>query len=316
MVQKRKFFNQYNSVYFIVLLLGLSAFLYQPSFFKLNNINMILRQASALGILTMGHLFVISTGCVDLSLTATMQLSIAIFMIFVKFYGPEWLLVGFLVSFLAALLIGILNGVIVPVYNVQPFLITLFMGAILIGIRSVAFGATPLGVPPESLVRFIKGGPGAIISNAVFILIAVVILVYFVFENTVYGRRVMMVGTNRIAAKFSGVNVNQTIIIAYCISALSAVLAGIVATGYLGFADQTTIGNGMEMDSMVAAVLGGNFLSGGRASVSGAIGGVLAMTLILNFVVLFGFDIRFQYVLKGLIFIAVVFLSSRTKKSG
>jgi len=64
----------------------------------------------------------------------------------------------------------------------------------------------------------------------------------------------------------------------------------------------------------VAAVLGGNYLSGGRASVSGAIGGVLAMSLILNIVVLFGLDIRFQYVLKGLILIAVVYVSARTRK--
>lgn len=307
--------TQYNSVYLVLVILVLSALVYRPSFFRLDNVNMILRQASALGILTMGHLFVISAGCVDLSVAAIMQMSIAVFMVSVRMMGEEWLLVGILISLVVALAIGLLNGVIVARWKVQPFLATLFMGAILIGIRNLAFGTTPLGVPPAPLVFAIKGTSETIISNSIFMFLFVALITYIIINHTVFGRRIMMVGTNKIAAAFSGIRVNRTIITAYCISAISAVFAGIVATGYLGFADQTTIGNGMEMDSMVAAVLGGNYLSGGRASVGGAIGGVLAMSLILNIVVLFGLDIRFQYVLKGLILIAVVYVSARTKNS-
>jgi ribose transport system permease protein len=305
--------SQYNSVYLVLFALVLSALIYRPSFFKVDNVNMILRQASALGILTMGHLFVISCGCVDLSVAAIMQMSIAVFMVVVRSMGEEWLLLGILISLAVALIIGLINGMIVAVWKVQPFLATLFMGAILIGIRNLAFGSTPLGVPPPILDTIVKGTLVPVISNCIFIFLLVALIAYIVINKTVFGRRIMMVGTNRIAANFSGIRVNRTIIIAYCISAISAVFAGIVATGYLGFADQTTIGNGMEINSMVAAVLGGNFLSGGRASVSGAIGGVLAISLILNIVVLFGLDIRLQYVLKGLILITVVYLSSRTK---
>jgi ribose/xylose/arabinose/galactoside ABC-type transport system permease subunit len=307
--------TQYNSVFVVLIILVVSALLYRPSFFRLDNVNMILRQASALGILTMGHLFVISTGCVDLSVAAIMQMSIAVFMVSVRTMGNEWLFVGILISLAVALVIGVINGLIIARWNVQPFLATLFMGAILIGIRNLAFGTTPLGVPPAPLVAAIKGNAQTVISNCIFMFLLVALIAHIVINHTVFGRRVMMVGTNRIAATFSGIRVDRTIITAYCISAISAVFAGIVATGYLGFADQTTIGNGMEMDSMVAAVLGGNYLSGGRASVSGAIGGVLAMSLILNIVVLFGLDIRFQYVLKGLILIAVVYVSARSKSA-
>ena len=307
--------TQYNSVYLVLVVLVISALIYRPSFFRLDNVNMILRQASALGILTMGHLFVISAGCVDLSVAAIMQMSIAVFMVSVRTMGDEWLFLGILISLVVALIIGLINGLIIARWNVQPFLATLFMGAILIGIRNLAFGTTPLGVPPAPLVAAVKGNAQTVISNCIFMFLLVALIAYIIINHTVFGRRIMMVGTNKVAATFSGIRVNRTIITAYCISAISAVFAGIVATGYLGFADQTTVGNGMELDSLVAAVLGGNYLSGGRASVSGAIGGVLAMSLILNIVVLFGLDIRFQYVLKGLILIAVVYVSARTKNS-
>lgn len=310
-MEKRKILTQYNSVFLILLAVCLCAVIYKPTFFELDNVNLILRQASALGILVMGQIFVISTGCVDLSVVSIMQISISIFMMTVKNYGAAMLFPGILLAIAAGIFIGFINGVIVARWNVQPFLSTLFIGAILGGIREVFSGVTPLGVPPQILMDIVKGG--TYISYSIFWFAAAAIIAYIVINRTIYGRQVMMVGTNRSAALFSGVKVDRTIIIAYCISGLSAVLAGVVATGYLGFADQTSIGSGMEMNALVAAVLGGNFLSGGRGSVSGAIGGVLTITLIINIVILFGLPVEYQYVLKGLILLAVVFMAARSK---
>ncbi len=311
-MSKRRILTQYNSVYLILLIICISALIYRPSFFSYDNVNLILRQASALGILTLGHIFVISCGCVDLSVVATMQMSIAIFMLVVRAFGEQFLLVGIICSLLVALFIGAVNGAVVAYCNVQPFLATLFIGTILGGVRKVFSGVTPLGTPPAVLTNAVKGGE--YISYCVLWFAAAAAVAYLVLNKTVFGRKITMVGTNAQAALFSGVHVKRTIFTAYCISALTAVAAAIVATGYLGFADQTTIGDGMEMDSLVAAVLGGNYLSGGRASVSGAIGGVLAMTLMKNIVILFGLTVEYQYVLKGLVLIAVVFMAARSKK--
>lgn len=305
----RKVLTQYNSVYLILAVVCCCALIYQPSFFEYDNINMILRQAAALGILTIGHIFVISCACVDLSAAAVMQMSIAVFMMVVRSFGEGALLAGIFASLLAALLIGLANGILVAVFHVQSFLSTLFVGVILVGLRNIFCGSTPLGVPPEILISVVKGN-GAV-SNCIVIFLLTALLGYFILQRTVFGRQVMMVGTNRTAAAFSGTKVNRTVIVCYCVSAVCALVAGIVATGYLGFADQTTIGSGMEMDSLVAAVLGGNLLSGGRASVSGAVGGVLTMTLLLNIVVLFGLRIEYQYILKGVILLCVVFASAK-----
>lgn len=303
--------TQYNSVYLILVVILAGAAIYKPSFFSAENVNLILRQTSALGILVMGQIFVISSGRIDLSVVAIMQLSIAIFMMVVKLYGEGAFLAGLLLAALISILVGALNGVIVARWKVQPFLSTLFVAAILGGVRELFSGVTPLGVPPRVLMQIVRGG--RYLSNAVIFLALAVLIAYLVMNKTVYGRHIMMIGTNETAAHFSSTRVERTVIIAYCISGLSAVLAAIVATGYLGFADQTSIGNGMEMNALVAAVLGGNFLSGGRASVSGAVGGALTMTLIINIVILFGLPVQYQYVLKGVILLAVVYMGARSR---
>lgn len=310
---KRKILTQYNSVYIILLAVCLCALIYRPSFFSFDNTNLILRQASALGILTMGQIFVIACGCVDLSVVAIMQLSISVFMMVVKAFGESMLFLGIILALVVGVLIGLFNGIVIARWKVQSFLSTMFIGAILVGIREVVSGVTPLGVPPQALMNVVKGG--SLVSYCIFWFAAAAVVAYFLINRTTYGRHVMMVGTNRDAALFSGVRVERTVIIAYCISGISAVLAAVVATGYLGFADQTSIGNGMEMDALVAAVLGGNFLSGGRASVSGAVGGVLTMTLIINIVILFGLPVEYQHVLKGIILLAVVYTAARSKRS-
>lgn len=310
---RRKILDQHNGVWLILVAVCLSALIYKPSFFQYDNINMILRQAAALGILTLGHIFVISCGCVDLSLAALMQMSIAVVMMIVRAYGEVALLPALCLGLAVILLVGVLNGILVAVFNVQSFLSTLFIGVVLVGLRNVLCGSTPLGVPPAALISFVKGS--GMISNCIYIFLLVAVAAYIVLHRTVFGRRVMMVGVNSTAATFSGTKVRRTIILCYCISAFAAFLAGMVAMGYLGFADQTSIGDGMEMDSMVAAVLGGNLLSGGKASVGGAIGGVITMTLMLNIVVLFGLNVEYKYILKGIILLAVVLTSAKLQKT-
>ena len=310
---KRKIITQYNSVFFILFIVCVSALIYRPTFFSFDNINLFLRQSSALGILVMGQLFVIASGCIDLSVVSIMQISIAIFMLFIRTFGEQTIFAGILLATVVCLFIGFLNGVIVARWNVQPFLSTLFMGMIINGVREAFSGVTPLGVPPQILITIVKGGE--LIPYCLFWFAAATIIAYIVMHKTVYGRHIMMVGTNRNAALFSGVRVDRTIIIAYCISGFSSVIAAIVATGYLGFANQTSIGSGMEMNALVAAVLGGNFLSGGRASISGAVGGVLTLTIIFNIVILFGLSVEYQHVLKGFILLSVVFMAARSKSA-
>lgn len=304
-MRTRRLITQYNSVYLILFIICVAAFINNRNFFAFDNVNTMLRQGSSLGVVTMGTIFVIATGCVDLSVAAILQMSIGIFMLFVKRLGEGALLYGILASLAFGVAIGLVNGIIVTRYKVQSFLATLFIAAILGGVMRLVMGVTPMGVPPAMLVNTIKGSRIGEMSNSVLIFIVVAIIALVLLRKTVWGRKVELIGLNLTAAHFAGVDVERTITITFGLNGVLAAIAGIMSAGYIGFADQMTLGSGMEMDALVAAVLGGNFLGGGKASVIGAVGGALAITLIINIVILFGLDIRFQYIVKGVLLLSV-----------
>lgn len=309
-MRTRRLITQYNSVYLILVLVSAAAFIYNRSFFAFDNVNTMLRQASALGVVTMGSIFVIATGGVDLSVAAIFQMSIGIFMIFVKRLGAGALVYGLLASLAFGVAIGVANGIIVTRYRVQSFLATLFTAAILGGVMRLVVGVTPLGVPPAALVGSIKGSLIGDLSNSVFIFIVVALAAFAILRTTVWGRKVELIGLNPTASRFAGVDVNRVVTISFGFNGFLAALAGIMAAGAMGFADQMTLGSGIEMDALVASVLGGNFLGGGKASVPGAVGGALAITLIINIVILFGFDIRYQFIVKGVLLLSVTWAAA------
>lgn len=309
-MRTRRLIHQHNSVFLILVLICAAALVYKPTFFALGNVNTMLKQASALGIVTMSTIFVVATGCVDLSAAAILQMSVGIFMLFVKRYGDGALPYGILVSLAFGIAIGWVNGVVVTRYRVQSFISTLFTAAILGGLMRLVVGMNPMGVPPQTLMNAVNGTLVPGISNSVVMFAVAAVVAYWLLRYTVWGRKVELIGLNPLAAHFSGVSVEGITTIAFVFNGLLAALAGIISAGYVGFADQTTLGNGIELDALVAAVLGGNFLGGGKASVPGAVGGAVALTLIVNIVILFGLDIRYQYVVKGVLLLAVTFAAA------
>jgi ribose/xylose/arabinose/galactoside ABC-type transport system permease subunit len=300
--------NQHNSVYLIMFVVCLATWLYKPLFLNSDSILSMLRQASALGVLTAGQLFVIIAGGVDLSVAATMQMAIVIYTKGFNLYGAWGLAGGIGLALLVGAAMGIVNGVIVTKFRVQPFLATLFTGSILTGIRQIVTGISSAGVIPDA-IRFLGRDTTAFVPNAVLIFFIVTVICLVIFNRTVFGRQLVAVGTNKRAAIFSGINADLTVIKSYCACGILAVLASMLLSGYTGYADMW-LGSGFEFSCLVAAVIGGNYLGGGRGSMLGAVGGVLVTTLILNSVLLFGLDISYQYIAKGIVLVAATLAGS------
>ncbi len=302
--------KQYSGVYVIIIMLCIAATIYKPDYFEAKNIYMMLRQAAALGILSMGQLFVVTAGGTDLSVDSTMRISMVVFMMFYNNLGPQWLLPGILSALLIGVALGAINGLIITKFNVVPFLATIFTGTIFDGCRRMLTGVSPMGSIPEQIAQFVKGENVGETPYAAYILLTVTIITYIVMNKTVFGRKQMLIGSNAIAADFSGIRVRRMRFINYLISGGMAVLAAIVVAGYTGYVDQETLATGMGFESLIAVVLGGNILGGGKPTVIGTLGGALATTFIINIVVLFGFQIQHQFVFKGIILIAVILVSS------
>lgn len=300
--------NKHSSVYIVMVILLAATYIYSPKFLSGSTIFNMLRQASALGVLTAGQLFVIIAGGVDLSVVATMQISIVASVYFTNAFGVWGLILGVGISLVIAILVGLANGLIVTKFNVQPFLVTLFMAELLTGTRMILVGVQSAG-PVPSAMRYLGNDLTGPIPNAVIVFLLVVIVSFVILNKTVYGRKLVFVGTNKRAAIYSGINANSTIIISYCYSSVMAVISALLLAGYTGYADMW-IGEGYEFNALVAAVIGGNFLGGGRGSIMGVVGGVLVTTLVLNVVLLFGLDVTFQYIFMGGIFIVATLMGA------
>jgi ribose/xylose/arabinose/galactoside ABC-type transport system permease subunit len=304
--------NKHNSVFIVMMILLAATYIYSPKFLSGSTIFNMLRQASALGVLTVGQLFVIMAGGVDLSVVATMQISIVTCVYFTNAFGVWGLILGIAISLVFAIIIGLANGLIVTKFNVQPFLVTLFMAEILTGARMIIIGIDSAGSVPRTM-RFLGNDLTGPVPNAVIVFLLVVIVSFIILNKNVYGRKLVSVGSNKRAAIYSGINADSTIIKSYIFSGMMAVISAVLLAGYTGYADMW-IGQGYEFNALVAAVIGGNFLGGGRGSLMGVIGGVLVTTLVLNVVLLFGLDVTFQYIFTGGIFILATLMGALSAK--
>jgi ribose transport system permease protein len=121
------------------------------------------------------------------------------------------------------------------------------------------------------------------------------------------------VGGKPAAARLSGVRVDRIVIAAYLICSFLAGVAGLMLTGLLGLADNW-LGRGYELDSIAAVVIGGTALTGGRGSVIGSVAGVLILTILYNLVLLLGFDVETQRIVKGFAIIVAVALYARMQR--
>ena len=305
--------NKHNGVFLILGLLLIIAGIYRPQFVEISNLLTMLRQAASLGILTIGQLFAIVGGGLDLSVAATLQMSISIFMYGYNNFGIEGLIIGIFAALLFGVVVGTANGIIITKYKIQPFLATLFTGSIITGTRMILVGIESAGNIPD-VIRVFGRGRTLNIPNGLIIFFIIACIAAFIMNKSVFGRKLIAVGTNFIAAEFSGIKAENTVIMSYIICSVLSVIASILLAGYIGFADRW-IGAGLHFNSLVAAVIGGNYFGGGRGSVFGAVGGALVMTIVMNFVTLLGFSAPFQHVVSGIVLILTLFIGAYSKKS-
>lgn len=304
--------NKHNGVFFILALLLIIAGLYRPQFVEISNLLTMLRQTASLGIITIGQLFAIVGGGLDLSVAATLQMSITIFMLGFNSYGIPGLIVGLIVAVLFGVVVGLVNGIVITKYKVQPFLATLFTGSIITGLRMIWVGIESAGNVPD-VIRVFGRGRTLTIPNGLIIFLIIAYIAAFVLNRTVFGRKLIAVGTNFVAAEYSGIKADITVIKSYIICSVLTVIASVILAGYIGFADRW-IGAGLHFNSLVAAVIGGNYFGGGRGSVLGAVGGALVMTIVINFVTLLGFSAPYQHVVSGIVLILTLFIGTYSRK--
>jgi len=288
-------------IFIIVILSFLS-----DSFLTVDNILNLLRQISINALIAFGMTFVILTAGIDLSVGSLLALGSALTAGMLS-SGMDPMLAIFL-GLIIGLLLGGLNGVIITKGKVAPFIATLATMTIFRGATLVYTDGKPVTGLSDSMV-FTMMGKGYFfwIPIPVIIMLVVFLILYFVLNNTVFGRRVYAVGGNEEAATLSGVKSDRIKIMVYALTGMLAVLAGIILTSRLNSA-QPTAGTMYELDAIAAVVIGGTSLMGGRGRITGTLIGALIIGVISNGLNLLNVSSFYQQIVKGAVILFAVML--------
>ena len=285
---------------FLGLLMALAT-LIQPRFINPANLRDVLVQAAPLLMVTMGQAFVILVRGLDLSV-ASLMATVAVLATAFNAQSDAAIVPIFAAAIVFSAAVGLVNGWLVTKRGVSPFLATLAMMILLQGLRfSYTQGAPAGNLPPGFRVL----GAGEWLGTPINLLAALALagLLWTALHRGVFGRCVFIVGGNPRAAKLVGIRADRTTIACYVICSVMAGIGGLFLVGFVGTLDNW-VGRGYELDSIVAAVMGGVALSGGRGSIPGALLGALILVMIFNVIVITGLPVQGQFVVKGLVIIA------------
>lgn len=258
------------------------------------NLYNITRNVTFVAIIALGMTLVIITGGIDLSVGSVLCLcSMILAVVMNAGYSIE---VGIAASIATALIIGAFNGVLIAYLGFPPFVVTLGMLSVARSLAMVASNNTVVFQfgPDHDKLLALGGGAWLFgIANPVLYMIVLALLTGFVLRWTRFGRYLFAIGGNEHAATLTGVPVKRIKVVVYMISALSAGVAGIIQTGWLG-AVTTNIGAGMELQVIAAAVIGGANLAGGVGTAFGALVGAALIEVIRNSLGLLGINAFWQ----------------------
>lgn len=284
-------------------LLALIAFagVCSPAFLTPGNLGNLVVQAAPLCIAVLGQMIVITVRGLDLSVGSLMA-TVAVMATAFETTSNAMVLPIVATTLVFAAAVGAANGWLVVARGISPFLATLATMIVLQGLRFAYTKGAPSGELPPG-IRFIGTGSLAGLPFSVLVVAAVALAMVVLLHRTAFGRRVWIVGTNPRAAELVGISASRVTIACYAIGGLLAGLAGLVLIGYVGTVDNW-VGRGYELDSIVAAVIGGVLLGGGAGSVLGALLGALILVVLFNLVLILGLPVEVQLVIKGLVIVA------------
>jgi len=283
-------------------------------FFTANNLTNILRQIPTVpGLLALGMLFVILTGGIDLSVGSVVGFSAIVSASATVFWGlPVW--IAFLLGIASGAFWGLVSGFIVARFRLAPFVVTLAMMTFIRGLTYViseqSINTGSFGFPEFSALgsASVLGIPVSAIIMVVFFILGAVFL-----NLTPLGRSIISIGGNRETVRLAGISVTRGIISAYVISGVCSGVGGILLASRLGNI-QPSLGGSFELDAIAACVIGGAALSGGKGTIQGTVMGVLILAVMNNLLSLRNVDAYWQWVLKGVIIIAVVMIHASSAK--
>lgn len=298
----------------MLLVLVAVAALISPYFLSVRNITNILRQASLIIIPAIGQAVVIISGGFDLSVGATLALGAVLTALLWSLGTPMW--AAAIIGVASGLLVGVLNGLMVSRVKVPPFVATYGMMFVLMGTSMVLMhGDYIVGFPGYfKVIGTGYIGTGALRLPIPFIIaVLLALLVHVLMTKTTLGRQIHAVGSNRRAARLSGINVANVQLLAFVLCGGIAALGGLVVMARMDAAEMR-MGDDFLMPVVAAVILGGCSLAGGEGSVWGTLVGGIILTMVTNVMTLSGVPDFWHRAVSGVVIIVAVVLDHGIRK--
>jgi ribose/xylose/arabinose/galactoside ABC-type transport system permease subunit len=269
-------------------------------FLTVENIKAILSSASIVGIMALGLTFITLIGSlVSLAIAATAVMGAMIFLVELNL----GLVPALAISMAAGAAVTALQGLIIGAWGANPVILTIGAGFLLSGITTKASGGVivqPTGGGWETLNSTPLGVP-----LGVYVMVALALAFQFVLKRTVLGRRVILIGENRAAARAAGMRIPRITAIAFAIAGASFALGGAFLGAFNKGASAQLEGT-TTFDVIAAVLVGGTLISGGRGSALRTLAGAIVIATISDLLLLRGFDTGAQVLLKGVLVVLVV----------
>lgn len=312
--------NIYRSRYFwplvILLALLLVNVVVAPEFFHLElrqgglygSVIDVLNRGAPVALLAIGMSLVIATGGIDLSVGAVIAISGAVCANLLN-SNMDGLFVVISLGLLAGLAAGLINGALVGYGGIQPIVATLVLMVAGRGIAQLINDGQIITFHNDAFA-FIGTGRMFGLPVPVLIVLAVLGLVHALMRLTALGLFVEAVGCNEKASHHAGINVPMMKLLVYGICGVCAALAGMIITADIQGADANNAGLWLELDAILAVVLGGAVLTGGRFSLALSVVGVLIIQTLSTTVLMSGIAPKFNFLVKALVIVVVLLLQS------
>ncbi len=276
----------------------------------------ILRQAAPVMMIAIGMSLVIATGGIDLSVGSLMAVAGAVSMEFLSAAGDSFgaALAAVGLALVITGILGAVNGLLVAYVGLQPFIATLVLMLAGRGIAKVITGGQNTTASNDAF-RWIANGFVIGIPVVFIVAVLIVIAVGWVVRRSALGLMIEAIGINPRASRMAGIKPKGLLLTAYIMSGILAGVAGIMSVGSVMTVDISRTGYQLELDAILAVVIGGASLAGGKFSLSGAFVGALLIATLDKTVLYLGVSSSATPAFKAIVIVVLCLLQSQRVRS-
>ncbi|GLU31125.1 L-arabinose ABC transporter permease AraH [Trinickia caryophylli] len=275
-----------------------------PDFLTSRNMQGLLLSVTLIGSIAVTMMFVLALGEVDLSVASIVAFSGVVASMLIT--ATHNVLFGVVAGVVAGGAVGLVNGVLIARYKINSLIVTLAMMEVVRGLAFIVSSGDAVMISEESFFD-LGGGSFLGISYPIWSNIVGFIVFGFLLRKTVFGKNVLAVGGNAEAASLAGLPVVRIKVAVFVLQGLVTGFAGVMLASRMSLGDPKT-SVGLELGVISACVLGGVSLTGGVATISGVLVGVLIMGSVQNAMSLMNVPTFYQYLIRGgILLLAVLF---------